>query len=120
MFSSAIYSNILSAVAHRENCRHPVCMARSYLHKIFEKKSLETLLNEVFLYYNVDWDLNPHTEKLFDLAVCHFLKRMQPAGRNRQEAENFVEYTIKSLCKDDGLEDIINVDLLREWETLIV
>ena len=38
--------------------------------KEFEHKSLETLLEEVFITYNQDWHVNLQTEMLFDLAVC--------------------------------------------------
>ena len=41
---------------------------------------------------------------------------MELAGGSRQEAENFVEYTVKNLAADDDLE---NIEILREWENLI-
>ena len=67
----------------------------------------------------MDWEVIDYVEMVFDLAVCYFLRGMELAGRSRQEAENFVENTIRNLAADGDFENIINVDLLREWETLI-
>ena len=60
-----------------------------------------------------------NAEMFFDLVVCYFLRRMKLADCSRKEAENFVEYIIRNLAADYEFDLIINVDLLREWETLI-
>ena len=87
--------------------------------KEFEQKSLEILLEEVFITYNQDWHTNLQAEMLFDLAMCYFLKRMELAGRSHQKAENFVERVVRNLDDEDDSDEIINVELLRQWENLV-
>ena len=55
-----------------------------------------------------------NAEMFFDLTVCYFLRIMELAGHSHEEAEKFVEYTIRNLAADDEFDLIINVDLLRE------
>ena len=43
---------------------------------------------------------------------------MELAGRSRQEAENFGDYTVRNLTADDDFENI-NVEVLRERENLL-
>ena len=114
---SPVHFEIVSAKPHLDPCRFRPC--KKIRERVFEQESLETLLEEVFIYYNQYRDAMPNAEMFFDLAVCNFLRRMKIAGRNRKGAENFVEYTIKSLAADDEFDLIVNVDLLRGWETLI-
>ena len=56
---------------------------------------------------------------LFDLTVCYFLKRMQLASRSRRVAENFVENVVRNSNDEDELDEIVNVNLLRQWENLV-
>ena len=84
----------------------------------YQQKSLHVLLEEVFIYYKQDWKRNLQAELLIDLAVCYFLKRMQLAGRSHREAENFVETVVRNANNEDELEEIIDIDLLRQWKNL--
>ena len=123
--SSPVHFEIASAGPHHDRCRCPTCKVKvppyppAYLKREFEQKSLETLLEEVFINYNLDWRVKQHAEMFFELAVCYFLRRMELAGRSGQEAENFVQYTVRNLAADDRFENIINIEILREWENLI-
>ena len=123
--SSPVHFEIVSAGPHHDCCRYPSCKVKvppqppTYLKREFEQKSLETPLNEVFIKYNLVWYVKQHTEMFFELAVCYFLRRMKVAGCSGQEAEKFVEYTVRNLTADDDFESIINVEILREWENLI-
>ena len=72
--STQLTTNILSAVEHKSTCSLSVWATRQYIKKIYWEKSLETLIEEVFIYYNADWCLEPRKEKLFELAVSYFYK----------------------------------------------
>ena len=57
---SPVHFEIVSAGPHNDRCRCPSCKMKvpprppTYLKREFEQKSLETLLNEVFINYNLD------------------------------------------------------------------
>ena len=60
-------------------------------------------------------------------CICHFckknreyfLKRMQLAGGSCREAENFVVLVVRNSDDEVDFNEVLNVEVLRQWENLL-
>ena len=56
--------------------------------------------------------------KLCDLEKKNFVKRMCLLNRSMEEAIKYIDIVTKILTEDDNIEEIINVEDLREYENI--
>ena len=81
--------------------------------------SLRQLLKTSFINYNFDWRLRPHNEKFYRVAKFCFLRKMEAAGHTYEQAKAFSRAVKYNLAPNDDFDNIINVDILNQWESLL-
>ena len=58
----------------------------------FRNHTLVELLNEVFTYYNRNWEAGGGTQKYYCIAKRLFVRRVKRAGRSARLAYNYIRY----------------------------
>ena len=82
----------------------------------FRNHTLVELLNEVFTYYNRNWEAEGEAQKYYCIAKTLFVRKVKRAGRSARLAYNYIRCVEENLAADDDVSLIINVDFLDELE----
>ena len=83
----------------------------------FKRMNLEELLRMLFENFHLAWQRNNYAQKFYGMAKQCFIKRMCRLNRTATEAFQFTKIVTHYIDADDELDDIIDLTILRQYES---
>ena len=113
------FETVASYPAPNPPCGTPTPRATCQEIEEFLAFSLRQRLKTCFINHNFDWRLRPHNKKFYRIAKFCFLRKMEAAGCPYEQAKGFLRAVKYNLASNDDFGNIINVDILDQWESLL-
>ena len=88
--------------------------------EFFQQKNLVELLRDIHGNFSLDWRRLLFGQKYYGFARQCFVRKMSATGRLATEAFNYIERVKNHDRTTAPLEDVVDVNILYEYEKLLV